>query len=291
MELTISKLTKTYPNGVRALHQIDLTIQAGMFGLLGPNGAGKSSLMRTLATLQQPDQGQICLNGQDIRHDLPAFRRQIGYLPQDFGVYPGVSAEALLDYFARLKGLHQRNNRQIRIAQLLELVNLTAERHLHVSTFSGGMRQRFGIAQALLTEPKLLIVDEPTAGLDPAERNRFYGILHRLGERAIVLLSTHIVADVTHLCHDMAILHQGQIKARGAPTDLLSTLAGQLWQKTVAIAELPALRASHQVLATRISHGRVQAIIRAPQAPDASFSAKTADLEDYYFSFVPELTV
>ena len=291
MELTIRKLTKTYPNGVRALDQIDLQIQHGMFGLLGPNGAGKSSLMRTLATLQQPDEGHIYLNGEDIQQNLPAYRRQIGYLPQDFGVYPGISAEALLDYFARLKGLHRRQSRQARVSHLLELVNLTAERHCHVSTFSGGMRQRFGIAQALLTEPKLLIVDEPTAGLDPAERNRFYGILHRLGEQAIVILSTHIVSDVTHLCHDMAILHQGQIKSRGVPADLLSTLAGQLWQKTVSITELPALRSQHQVLATRIAHGQIQTIIRAPQAPDASFSAKTADLEDYYFSFVPELTL
>lgn len=291
MELKISNVSKTYANGVKALQQVNLSVGRGMFGLLGPNGAGKSSIMRTVATLQDPDQGEILFDGWNIFSNRQRFRQLLGYLPQDFGVYPSVSAVDLLDYFARLKGINDAGKRKAQVHHLLELVNLSDARHKHVDTFSGGMRQRFGIAQTLIAQPKVIIVDEPTAGLDPAERNRFYGILHRLGDDAIVILSTHIVSDITNLCKDMAILSEGTIQARGAPAELIAQIDGQLWQKNVSADELNHYRRDYKVIATRLQQGEIQAVIQAPQNPGNGFVSKAADLEDFYFSYIPELAV
>lgn len=291
MQLTIKNISKTYNNGVHALQQINLNIGQGMFGLLGPNGAGKSSIMRTLATLQDPDEGEILFDGWNIFSDRNRFRHQLGYLPQDFGVYPDASAVELLDYFARLKGFAKARERKAHVHHLLELVNLTEACNKNVDTFSGGMRQRFGIAQTLIGKPKVIIVDEPTAGLDPAERNRFYGILHRLGDDAIVILSTHIVGDVTNLCKDMAILSGGRIKARGTPSELIQEIDGQLWQKNIVAEELDKYRQQYKVIATRLHQGEVQAVIQAEQNPGNGFINKAADLEDFYFSYIPELAV
>lgn len=291
MQLTIKNISKTYRNGVHALQGVNLTIEAGMFGLLGPNGAGKSSIMRTLATLQPADKGEILFDGWNIFNNKQRFRHLLGYLPQDFGVYPNTSAMALLDYFARLKGVSKASQRKAHVEHLLDLVNLTDARHKAVDTFSGGMRQRFGIAQALIGNPKVIIVDEPTAGLDPAERNRFYGILHRLGNDAIVILSTHIVADVTNLCKEMAILHNGQIQTQGQPAKLIEEVDGQLWQKTVSPQELAHYRHTSKVIATRLYQGEIQAVIQAQQKPNEGFERKPADLEDFYFSYIPELAL
>ena len=291
MQLTISNISKTYSNGVQALQQVNLSIGKGMFGLLGPNGAGKSSIMRTLATLQDPDAGEILFDGWNIFTERDRFRHLLGYLPQDFGVYPNVNAADLLDYFARLKGISNAKQRKAHVEHLLELVNLTSARDKNVDTFSGGMRQRFGIAQTLIGKPKIIIVDEPTAGLDPAERNRFYGILHRLGDDAIVILSTHIVCDVTNLCKDMAILSSGKIQARGVPTDLIKKIDGQLWQKNIVPADLEHYRNKFKVIATRLNQGEIQAVIQSKSNPGDGFVSKKADLEDFYFSYIPELAV
>ncbi|MCF2857721.1 ABC transporter ATP-binding protein [Pseudoalteromonas sp. SMS1] len=291
MELEIRDVSKTYPNGVHALKAVNLTIGKGMFGLLGPNGAGKSSIMRTIATLQTPDSGEIRFDGQNIFTHPTEFRRQLGYLPQDFGVYANASAIDMLDYFARLKGIRQAKERKTRIDNLLALVNLTEHCHKAVDTYSGGMRQRFGIAQVLLTNPKVIIVDEPTAGLDPAERNRFYSILHQLTDSAIVILSTHIVGDVTNLCGDMGILNRGTILARGKPDELVTSIDRQIWHKSVSRDELAQLRLTHKVISTRIVKGNIQATVQSETAPAASFAQSTPDLEDFYFSYVPELAV
>lgn len=290
MELEIKNISKIYNNGVHALKDVNLTLTPGMFGLLGPNGAGKSSIMRTIATLQQPDSGDILFNGQSILKKPNLFRQKLGYLPQEFGVYSNESALSLLDYFARLKGIKNTKQRKQRIEELLHLVNLTEHCHKAVDTYSGGMRQRFGIAQVLLAEPQVIIVDEPTAGLDPAERNRFYAILHHLTSQAIVILSTHIVADVTDLCNDMAILNKGEILARGAPDELVHSIQGSIWQKSVTRDELAQLRAQHKVLSTRIVKGEIKATIQTTQAT-TGFLPAIADLEDFYFSYVPELAV
>jgi len=228
--LTISGLSKTYPNGVRALDGVSLTIPTGMFGLLGPNGAGKSTLMRTLATLQEADAGTVAMGDIDVLRDKAAVRRTLGYLPQYFGVYPKVSAEELLDHLARLKGLTQRRQRSETVATLLRQTNLYDVRRKALGGFSGGMRQRFGIAQALLGNPRLIIVDEPTAGLDPEERVRFHNLLAEIGENVIVILSTHIVSDVSDLCGRMAIINQGRVMLAGSPADLTRTLEGRVWQ-------------------------------------------------------------
>lgn len=291
MELTLNNISKTYANGVQVLKHVNLTIGQGMFGLLGPNGAGKSSIMRTIATLQEPDLGEVLFNGDNIFTDRQRFRHLLGYLPQEFGVYPNISAVDLLDYFARLKGITNAKKRREHIHHLLELVNLADARKKYVDTFSGGMRQRFGIAQTLIGNPKVIIVDEPTAGLDPAERNRFYGILHRLGDDAIVILSTHIVSDVTDLCKDMAILNAGKIQVRGEPTALINTIDGQLWQKSVSTDELTNYRRDYKVISTRLHQGVIQAVIQSTEKPAGDFIKKTADLEDFYFSYVPELAV
>lgn len=281
--LQITNLNKTYSNGVHALKNLSLNIDKGMFGLLGPNGAGKSSLMRTLATLQSVDSGLVLFNGIDVLKDPAALRKTLGYLPQDFSVYPRISAYDLLDHLAVLKGLSQKKIRQETVEALLVQTNLYQHRHKAVSGYSGGMRQRFGIAQALLGDPQLLIVDEPTAGLDPEERNRFHNLLVSLGEEKVILLSTHIVEDVAELCPMMAILAEGQILLHGQPQQLLQQLQGQIWTSTVDQQQLPELEASHRVIAKRLFAGKTVVHVLAEQAP-AGFSATEARLEDLYFS-------
>ena len=281
--LAIRDLSKTYPNGVRALRDVTLDIPRGMFGLLGPNGAGKSTLMRTLATLQDPDSGSATLDGQDLLADKPATRRLLGYLPQEFGVYPKVTAEAMLDHFAVLKGITARGARQDLVQALLRQVNLWDVRKRKLGTFSGGMRQRFGIAQALIGEPKLVIVDEPTAGLDPEERNRFLNLLAEIGERCVVILSTHIVEDVTDLCPRMAILGQGQVLLAGEPLEAIASLQGRVWRRTIDKAELDGYRARMTILSTRLLAGRTQIHVLADGSPGEGFVAVAPDLEDVYF--------
>lgn len=281
--LAIRDLSKTYPNGVRALRGVSLDIPRGMFGLLGPNGAGKSSLMRTIATLQDPDSGSIALDGQDLLADKPATRRLLGYLPQEFGVYPKVSAEAMLEHFAVLKGITARGPRQELVQTLLRQVNLWDVRKRRLGTFSGGMRQRFGIAQALIGEPRLVIVDEPTAGLDPEERNRFLNLLAEIGERCVVILSTHIVEDVTDLCPRMAILGQGQVLLAGEPLEAIASLEGRVWRRTIDKSELDGYRARLTILSTRLLAGRTQIHVLAEHSPGEGFVAVAPDLEDVYF--------
>lgn len=282
--LTITGLSKTYSNGVRALDSVSLSIDKGLFGLLGPNGAGKSTLMRTIAALQEPDAGTIVLDGVNLVAEPEQLRRSLGYLPQDFGVYPRIPAFDLLDHIAVLKGITNRRERHEQVEALLALTNLHHVRKLAVSTFSGGMRQRFGIAQALLGNPRLIIVDEPTAGLDPEERNRFHNLLSEIGENAVVVLSTHIVDDVRELCPRMAILAGGRVVAEGAPSTLISRLEGRLWRKTVPKTAVAGYRSSHAVIATRLLAGQTQLHVLADELPDAGFEPIPPDLEDVYFS-------
>jgi len=281
--LTIRHLSKTYANGVHALRGIDLDIPQGMFGLLGPNGAGKSSLMRTIATLQDPDQGSIELDGMDLLADKNATRRLLGYLPQEFGVYPKVSAEAMLEHFAVLKGVTARGERRELTEALLRQVNLWDVRKRKLGTFSGGMRQRFGIAQALIGSPKLVIVDEPTAGLDPEERNRFLNLLAEIGEKVVVILSTHIVADVTDLCPRMAIIGQGQVLLTGEPREAIRSLDGRVWRRSIDKAELDNYRARMTILSTRLAGGRTLLHVLADTPPEPGFEPVAPDLEDVYF--------
>lgn len=282
--LAISGLSKTYANGVRALDDVSLEVGRGLFGLLGPNGAGKSTLMRTIATLQEPDSGAIVFNGVDVIGDPRALRRQLGYLPQDFGVYPNIPAFDLLDHLAVLKGVTDRVRRREQVESLLQLTNLHAVRRRAVSTFSGGMRQRFGIAQALLGDPALVIVDEPTAGLDPEERNRFHDLLSEIGENVVVILSTHIVEDVRDLCAQMAVLAGGRMLLRGKPSQLIESLQGRVWRKTIRKDEIARHRAAHQVLSTRLFGGETRIHILADERPDPGFERIDADLEDVYFA-------
>jgi ABC-type multidrug transport system ATPase subunit len=284
--LTITNLSKTYPNGVRALKDVSLTIGRGLFGLLGPNGAGKSTLMRTLATLQEPDAGEILFDGLDVVGDPRAHRRHLGYLPQDFGVYPGVSAYDLLEHLAVLKGLADRRARREQVEALLEQTNLWAHRKKKVSSFSGGMRQRFGIAQALLGDPRLIIVDEPTAGLDPEERNRFHNLLSEVGENIVVILSTHIVEDVRQLCPRMAILAEGRVLRSGAPRELIAELGGRVWRKTVERPAVEAYRESLHVISTQLYEGRTQVHVLHDGRPEEGFEAVEPNLEDVYFSIL-----
>jgi ABC-2 type transport system ATP-binding protein len=284
--LSIAGLSKTYPNGVRALADVSLEIPTGMFGLLGPNGAGKSTLMRTLATLQDADAGSARLGDVDVLHDKAAVRALLGYLPQDFGVYPKVSAEDMLDHLARLKGLSGRDARRDVVATLLKQVNLWDVRRKALGGFSGGMRQRFGIAQALLGNPRLVIVDEPTAGLDPEERVRFHNLLAEIGENVIVILSTHIVSDVSDLCANMAIIDRGRVRLTGQPDTLTGALADRIWQKAVARSELDATRAAYPVISTRLMAGRTLVNVVADSAPDAGFEPVEATLEDVYFASI-----
>lgn len=286
--LEVRGLSKTYPNGVQALLDVSLTIDNGLFGLLGPNGAGKSTLMRTLATLQEPDAGRILLDGRDVLQDPQAHRARLGYLPQEFGVYPGVSAAALLEHLALLKGLTARGPRREQVQALLERTNLFAQRHQAVDSFSGGMRRRFGIAQALLGDPRLVIVDEPTAGLDPEERQRFHDLLSEIGEQVVVLLSTHIVEDVQKLCPRMAILCGGRVRLEGEPLALVDGLAGRVWRKTVPRDALAGYHGSLQVLRTRREAGRTQVQVLSDGRPEAGFEPVEPDLEDVYFAVLRE---
>lgn len=281
--LKIANLSKTYPGGVRALDGVTLTIGTGMFGLLGPNGAGKSTLMRTIATLQEPDGGGINFDGIDVLAQKDRLRRVLGYLPQEFGVYPKVSAEALLTHLAVLKGIHNARERKDTVAALLHRTNLYDVRHRKLGTFSGGMRQRFGIAQALLGNPRLIIVDEPTAGLDPAERVRFHNLLSEIGENVIVILSTHIVDDVSELCGQMAIIAKGRTLASGEPQRLVEDLRGKTWTKVIPKQDLQRHEQEMQVITTRLVAGRTVIHVYAPERPDASFEPIDASLEDVYF--------
>lgn len=284
--LSIRNLTHTYPNGVQALKKINLEIPKGLFGLLGPNGAGKSTLMRTIATLQQPTTGSISFGDLDVLEQPNAARRTLGYLPQDFGVYPRGSAYDLLDHLAILKGIPGRKERKQVVEGLLAQTNLFEVRKKRLSSFSGGMRQRFGVAQALIGDPQLIIVDEPTAGLDPAERNRFHNILAEIGEDIVVILSTHIVDDVADLCPNMAILAEGRIVSEGKPSDLRQEIEGRMWRKIVDRSELEALRAELNVISNHLSAGKMEVRVNAASRPGAGFEESRASLEDVYFSAV-----
>jgi len=284
--LDIQNISKTYPNGTKALKDVSLSINNGMFGLLGSNGAGKSSLMRTIATLQAPSSGSIYFNGKDIYSNPDIVRRGLGYLPQEFGVYPKTSATELLHHIGVLKGLLNKKERTIQIESLLYQTNLWEHRNKHVHTYSGGMRQRFGIAQALLGDPRIIIVDEPTAGLDPEERHRFLNLLSKIGENIIVILSTHIVADIYNLCSNMAVLDRGQLLVHGNPSELVQTLEGQIWRKTISAENLPQYRKEFQVISTRLTAGKTQIHVKANTSPGSDFEPVVPTLEDYYFSIV-----
>jgi ABC-type multidrug transport system ATPase subunit len=281
--LSIKNLNKTYANGVKAINNVSLDIPNGMFGLLGPNGAGKSSLMRTIATLQDADSGSITFQGKDVLEDKEGLRRQLGYLPQDFGVYPKVSAEKLLNHFAVLKGLTGKGERKEAVEALLHQTNLWDARKRALGGFSGGMRQRFGIAQALLGAPKLVIVDEPTAGLDPDERNRFLNLLARIGENVVVILSTHIVEDVTDLCPRMAMIVKGEVLIQGKPQDTIDTLNQRIWRRSVNQDDLAHYQEHFNVLATRLVGGKPQIRVFSDAQPGPGFERHEAGLEDVYF--------
>jgi len=284
--LTITGLSKTYPNGVRALSEVSLTIPTGMFGLLGPNGAGKSTLMRTLATLQEADAGSVQMGDIDVLRDKDAVRRTLGYLPQDFGVYPKVSAEELLDHLARLKGLTNTRNRREVVTALLRQTNLYDVRRKALGGYSGGMRQRFGIAQALLGNPRLVIVDEPTAGLDPEERVRFHNLLAEIGENVIIILSTHIVSDVSDLCARMAIIDKGRVLLTGRPLELTRMLDGLVWQKAIARTELDAAKGAYPVISSRLLAGRTLINVVCEVPPKDGFVPVSPTLEDVYFAAI-----
>ena len=284
MKLQIRHVSKTYSNGVQALKDVTLTIPAGMYGLLGPNGAGKSTLMRILATLQEPDTGTIQLGDTDVLHQKDRVRQTLGYLPQEFGIYPKVSAEELLDHFALLKGIGERRARKEVVEALLQQVNLYEVRKQKLGGYSGGMRQRFGVAVALLGNPKLMIVDEPTAGLDPAERVRFLNLLSELGENSVVLLSTHIVEDVSELCTRMAIINQGEILLEAEPLRAVENLRGRIWRRVISKEELPAMEREHAVISTKLLAGRSLVHVFSEAAPGAGFEPFEPDLEDIYFS-------
>jgi ABC-type multidrug transport system ATPase subunit len=286
LNLSLSGLCKTYPNGVRALDDVTLEIPAGMFGLLGPNGAGKSTLMRTLATLQDADAGSARLGDLDVLRDKDAVRRMLGYLPQDFGVYPKVSAEDMLDHLARLKGIGARGVRRGVVEGLLRQVNLWDVRRKALGGYSGGMRQRFGIAQALIGNPRLVIVDEPTAGLDPEERVRFHNLLAEIGENVIVILSTHIVSDVSDLCASMAIIDRGRVRLAGRPETLTNAMVGRVWQRAIPRTDLEAMRASLPVISTRLVAGRTLVNVVADASPGIGFVPVEATLEDVYFAAI-----
>lgn len=284
MELQIRNVSKRYANGVQALQDVNLTIPAGMYGLLGPNGAGKSTLMRTLATLQEPDAGQIRLGDLDLLRQPDQVRQTLGYLPQEFGVYPKARAEDLLDYFAVLKGLTDRRTRRPVVEGLLRQTNLWNVRRQRLGGFSGGMRQRFGVAVALLGNPQLLIVDEPTAGLDPAERVRFLNLLSELGENSVVILSTHLVEDVAELCPRMAIINKGRILLEAEPLRAIEKLSGKVWRSVVDKPALPALGQGHAIISTKLLGGRTVVRVHSEASPGAGFEAVPPDLEDVYFT-------
>jgi ABC-2 type transport system ATP-binding protein len=283
-DLVIDNIAKTYPGGVQALKGVSLRIPAGMFGLLGPNGAGKSTLMRTIATLQEPDAGSITFGEIDVLRQKDAVRRILGYLPQEFGVYPRVSAMELLDHFAVLKGIIDRKARAEVVESVMHRTNLWDVRKRRLGTFSGGMKQRFGIAQAMLGNPRLMIVDEPTAGLDPAERLRFHNMLSEIGENVVVILSTHIVEDVSDLCSRMAIIAAGRVLVSGEPQAAIETLRGRVWKKIVPREQLAAHERDLAVISTHLVGGRTAIHVLSQDRPDPTFEPVVIDLEDVYFS-------
>ena len=290
LELRIEALSKTYPNGVKALQDVTLAIPTGMFGLLGPNGAGKSTLMRTIATLQEADSGSVTLDGIDVLRQKDDVRRILGYLPQEFGVYPRLTAETMLDHFAVLKGITSARDRREVVGALLRRTNLYESRKQNLGTYSGGMRQRFGIAQALLGNPKLIIVDEPTAGLDPGERVRFHNLLAEIGENVIVILSTHIVDDVSDLCSRMAIISNGRLLMEGEPMQSVREIDSRIWRRTITKQELPEYEKHFAVISTRLIAGRTVIHVFSDSRPDASFEAVSGSLEDVYFSTLRRAT-
>jgi len=282
--LQIKNLSKTYPNGVQALKDVSLSIGNGMFGLLGPNGAGKSTLMRTIATLQDADSGSIMFDGIDVMKQKHELRKVLGYLPQEFGVYPKVTAEEMLHYIARLKGIDNARERKELVNALLKQVNLINHKNKFLGGYSGGMKQRFGIAQALIGNPKLIIVDEPTAGLDPAERLRFNNLLSEIGENIVVILSTHIVDDVSELCNDMAIIASGQVVQRGNPEALVADMRDKIWSKRIKKDEVAAYQQQYNVILSKLSAGDVVIHVLSDQDPGSGFAAERVSLEDIYFS-------
>jgi ABC-type multidrug transport system ATPase subunit len=284
--LKIENISKTYPNGVKALNDISLTINNGLFGLLGANGAGKSSLMRTIASLQEPTSGTITFNGVDIVKNPQEVRKQLGYLPQEFGVYPKISAEKLLNHMAVLKGIVNTKEREEQVEALLQQVNLYQHRKKAVYTFSGGMRQRFGIAQALLGNPQVIIVDEPTAGLDPEERNRFLNLLSEISENVVVILSTHIVEDIRDLCKNMAILAEGKVLSQGNPAELVATLSGKIWSKMIPKKDIQSYKNAFKVISTKLIAGETQIRVLSDSRPEGGFEMLSPNLEDLYFATV-----
>lgn len=286
--LKINLLNKTYSNGVKAIHEISLELTDGMFGLLGPNGSGKSSLMRTIAGLQSPDQGSIVFNEMDVLQDATSLKRSLGYLPQDFGVYPQITAYHLMEHLAVLKGIEYAKDRKEQINLLLDKTNLYQHRNKAVSSYSGGMRQRFGIAQALLGNPKIIIVDEPTAGLDPEERNRFNSLLSEIGEQVIVILSTHLVEDVRNLCTQMAIMHRGKIIAKGKPDEFVKALEGKIWSKQIERNELEYHRDAFQLISSNFYAGRLFIQIYAADHPGHGFIPQPPNLEAVYFTLLSQ---
>lgn len=286
MELIINNLCKTYPNGVKALDHVTLTIPRGMYGLLGPNGAGKSTLMRTLATLQEADSGTVRLGDIDVLNEKQKVRQLLGYLPQEFGVYPRVTAYEMLDHIAVLKGVVNSNERKELVMALLNRVNLFQHRKKSISGFSGGMKQRFGIAQSLIGNPQLIIVDEPTAGLDPGERNRFYNLLAEIGENVIVILSTHIVQDVRELCPNMAIIDKGKLLFSGKPDDALESLQGKIWEKSIIKEEMENYQKNYQLISGKLVSGKPLIHIFSESDPGDGFKLAQADLEDVFFKTI-----
>ncbi len=291
MKLSIKNISKTYDNGVEALKNVNLEIGNGMFGLLGPNGAGKSTLMRTIAALQDADNGSITVGDIDVAKDKQTLREILGYLPQEFGVYPKVSAHDLLDHLAVMKGITNSKQRKDVVDSLLHQTNLWEAKDRKLGTYSGGMKQRFGIAQALLGDPKLIIVDEPTAGLDPMERNRFHNLLSEIGENVIVILSTHIVDDVSDLCNDMAIILNGEVKTMGEPIQLIKGLEGKVWKGLVEKSDLANLESEHEVISSRLYLGKVQVRLFSEAQLDNGFEATSPEIEDLYFATIHGLNI
>jgi len=286
MQLNIHSLSKTYSNGVQAIKNVSLTLNEGMFGLLGPNGAGKSSLMRTIATLQEADKASVYLDKIDVLKDKTAVRQLLGYLPQEFGVYPKISAEQMLDHIAQLKGINSKGERKELVGFLLDKVNLFKDKKKNLGSYSGGMKQRFGIAQALMGKPRLIIVDEPTAGLDPAERNRFYNLLSEMGENTIVILSTHIVEDVSTLCSRFAIICQGEVLFSGSPDEAINQLNNKIFSKTILKADILKYRKDYKVISAQLKAGELLIRILSESDPSDGFTATLPNLEDVYFSHI-----
>ena len=284
MQLEINNISKTYSGGVRALDSISLSIPTGMFGLLGPNGAGKSTLMRSIATLQPVDEGSIMFGSTNVLEDVDQVRRMLGYLPQEFGVYPKINAQALLDHFATLKGIASAKERRAVVEHYLKLTNLWDVRKKKLGSFSGGMKQRFGIAQALLGNPKLIIVDEPTAGLDPEERNRFLNLLSEVGENIVVILSTHIVEDVSEVCSNMAVISEGKLLLCGKPQEAVDNIRGKTWKQEITRSELDRFRQEYNVISTRLAAGKTIIHVYSEDQPGPAFEPALPDLQDVYFT-------